>query len=84
MTHKPTLDGYRARQLFGEQAHIAQRIVNNLTAAALARIDDDDPEVIRALKTALQDALTLSRVMGLLESGQIEAAEILLHIREKE
>lgn len=26
----------------------------------------------------------LSRVMGLLESGQIEAAEILLHIREKE
>lgn len=78
MSSKPTLDGPRAREMFGDMADIATRIVENAADALLEEHQGDREAVITALSNILRDGMLVQRITTLLESGRPNEAEALI------
>lgn len=84
MTHKPLLDGSRAKAMFGDMADVALTLTNSLSDALLKQFNGDEKAVIEAVSAALKDSMLLSRVLTLLESGQVDEAEAVLNRKFKD
>lgn len=72
--------------MFGDMADIGMKLTNALSDALLRQFNGDEKAVIEAVGAALKDAMLISRVLTLLESGQIDEAEATLNrkLREKQ
>lgn len=59
MSHKPLLDGSRAKALFGDLGDIAMRIVNGIGDSLVLLVNDDESKAIAAISEALKDSMRL-------------------------
>ncbi len=78
MTHRPLLDGSRAKALFGDLGDVAMRIVNSIGESLVQIVNNDESAAVAAISTALKDSMRLERILRLLEAGEVERAEALL------
>jgi hypothetical protein len=78
MTHRPLLDGSRAKALFGDLGDVAMRIVNSIGESLVQIVNNDESAAVAAISAALKDSMRLERILRLLEAGEVERAEALL------
>ena len=83
MSEKPLLNGNRARAIFGELADVATQVVNRAADALLASHQNNESAVEKIVADVLRDAMTVQRVLTLLEAGKIDEAEALITRKAK-
>lgn len=78
MTHRPLLNGSRAKALFGDLGDVAMKIVNSTGDSLVQLVNDDENKAVAAITAALKDSMKLERILRLLEAGEVDRAEALL------